>query len=732
MRIQTIKHVENAKLTKVLDCFVDRGYVKRAHGSLPDIDIDFESERRPDVKEYLERRYNVNGLERVFSAGTFSAEKIKSAVKDAARIRKLNVGMVNYITAIFEDDEMSWTDLMNLAYNNKKVHDFIVKYPDLFEEIVPIIGQPRSASVHPSAVIVSPEHIKGEVRNCYEILPIKKMDGLLVSELTGVDIDEMGLLKCDVLAIAELSRISSMIHMINDNYHANISLESIVQGDLNEPAVYDVIKKGLTQGVFQMSGDGITRFIKQMKPSNINDLVALVALFRPGPLDSGSSQAYIDCKRGDVEPEYLWGTYEIVKDTYGQLIYQEQVSKIAQKIGNLSLGDGVNLVKALSKKKIEKVRKFKDKYFKGAKQNGCPKEAAERIWEIVEAGASYLFNQSHATAYGLTGYIGAWLKVHYPIAFYTVLLKWVDKEKLPTLMNEMREIGNATIVQPDINISGIDFVTDFQTNEIYWSLSRIRNIGAVQAKYIFKERTMYGEYRSLEHFIKRIFRARFADEMLEELPENVTYGRCPVTSLSVKHLILAGAFDKLEGISSIMERYGLIKKMAKMLKLKQEAIEHQFPEDLIGKHYFWSQKQINISGFGSIDYKRIYDNMEKPQLVKKYRYCNLKEFNAEIPEKFGAVICATIAEVSEKTYKDKRTGETKHFGKVMLQQNTDMIQLVVWNDAWIDCKRCFKDKRGSIVVAVVQVKYSDYDDKNILQINKGAFVCLISNCLMSN
>jgi hypothetical protein len=114
--------------------------------------------------------------------------------------------------------------------------------------------------------------------------------------------------------------------------------------------------------------------------------------------------------------------------------------------------------------------------------------------------------------------------------------------------------------------------------------------------------------------------------------------------------------------------------------------------------------------------------MEKPQFVKKYRYCDLREFNAEIPEKFAAVVCATIAEVSEKTYKDKRTGETKHFGKIMLQQNTDMVQLVVWNDAWIDCKRFFKDKRGTIVTAVVQVKYSDYDDKNILQINKGAFV----------
>lgn len=719
MKVVSIKQVTSKKPVKVLDCYVDNGYVKAHHGSLADVDVDYQGDRRHEVKEYLEHRYNHDGKQRVFSAGTFTTEKARSVIKDVARTHKISVSTTNYITAIIEDSS-SWTDLMVLAFESKKVRDYLQKYWQVFEEIYSIMFQPRSAGVHASAVITVPDTIKGRDVECFDIVPIRKMDGLLVSEIDGYSLDDMGLLKNDCLSIAELSRISEIINLCNEHYQADLSLLKILHGDLNEPKVYDAIQKGLTQGVFQMSGDGITRFIKQMKPSNVNDLIALVALFRPGPLDSGSAQAYIDCKRGDVEPEYLWGTYEIVKDTYGQLIYQEQVSKIAQKIGNLSLGDGVNLVKALSKKKIEKVRKFKDKYFEGAKKNGCPKEAAERIWEIVEAGASYLFNQSHATAYGLTGYIGAWLKVHYPIAFYTVLLKWVEKEKLPTLMNEMREIGNATIVQPDINISSIDFVTDFQTNEIYWSLSRIRNIGAAQAKYIFKDRAMYGEYKSLEHFIKRIFRARFVDNVSEELSESVTYGRCPVTSLSVKHLILSGAFDKVEGISSVMERYGLIKKMADMLMLKD--IDRQFPEDLVGKHYFWSQKQIDISGFGSIDYKRIYNNMDKPQLLKKYRYCDLNEFNTEIPEKFTAVVCATIAEVSEKTYKDKRTGETKRFGKVMLQQNTDMAQLVVWNEAWMDCKRHFVDKCGNIVVAVVQVKYSDYDEKNILQINKGSFV----------
>lgn len=715
MRVVRVKQVVSEKPVKVLDCFVDDGYVKAHHGSLADVDCDFASDRRQEVKEYLERRYNHDGKQRVFSAGTFTTEKARSVIKDVARTHKISVATTNYITAIIEDSS-SWTDLMVLAFENKKVRDYLQKHWQVFEEIYSIMYQPRSTGVHASALIVVPDVIKGRDVECFDIVPVRKMDGLLVSEIDGYSLDDMGLLKNDVLAIAELSRISEIINLCNENYQADLTMLKILHGDLNEPKVYEAIQKGLTQGVFQMSGDGITRFIKQMKPSCVNDLIALVALFRPGPLDTGSAQAYIDCKRGDVQPEYLWGTYEIVKDTYAQLIYQEQVSKIAQKIGNLSLGDGVNLVKALSKKKIEKVRKFKDKYFEGAKENGCPKEAAERIWEIVEAGASYLFNQSHATAYGLTGYIGAWLKVHYPIAFYTVLLKWVDKDKLPTLMNEMREIGNATITQPDINISGVDFVTNFQTNEIYWSLSRIKQIGAKQAKYIVDDRELFGQYTSLEHFIKRIFKKKFTEND-EKLPEAE---RCPVNSRSVKHLIMAGAFDHVEGISSVMERYGLIVKASELLGF--EVSESQFPDELKDKHYFWSQQQIDIAGIGAIDYKRIYDNVDKPNAVKKYHYSDLREFTNDLPDKYTASICATIAEIDEKTYRDKRTGETKHFGKVMLQQNTDMMQLVIWNDAWIDCKKNFKDKRGNIVVAVVQVKYSDYDEKNILQINKGAFV----------
>ena len=962
-----------------------------------DVDIDFPSDRRPEIKEYLERRYNHDNKQRVFSAGTFTTVKVRTAIKDICRVHKVPVGTTNYITAIIDDDS-SWTDLMRLSVKEKKVRDFIEKYPDVFEEIMTIMNQPRSAGVHASALIVIPDTIGGHDVECFDVVPMRKMDNLLVSEIDGYSLDDMGILKNDVLAIAELSRLSEIIGICNREYGTNLNILKIITNHLDDPMVFEVLRKGLTQGVFQMSGDGITRFIKRLKPDNINDLIASVALFRPGPLDSGSAQTYIDCKSGLIEPEYLWGTYEITKDTFGQLIFQEEISRVTQRIGNLSLSDGVNLVKALSKKKIEKVRKFKDKYFEGAKENGCPKEVSDRIWDMVEDAAKYAFNKcisgkecimrcsnnvgitieqmynamndsewarknnkvplrskyrregygtawsldydgkirknrivdiryegkkplyritlengktidvtanhkhptsngtkrtdqlvvgvdqmycylghkkrdtsyrytdkgklnnlqyhsnknvvhyeinsqkghcgfmhrsteytklldyienykkdycevcgkrdcrlevhhkdgdhsscgenysnlqtlcvschkkahykmgrtkmgesgvetilstvvsveyigvddvydvemeaplhnflngqgivthnSHSTAYGLTAYVGAWLKVHYPIAFYTVLMKWVDKEKLPTLMNEMREIGDAKIAQPDINISGNNFVTDFKTNTIYWSLSRIRQLGEKAVGYIMKERNLMGQFLSLEEFINRIFKYKLKQYQYWDDPDNPDeYERCPVTAMCVRNLIMSGAFDTLEGVKSIGERYGLLERAAEQLGF--EIPEKEVPVELRDKHWFWSQQQITLSGIGSIDYKRIYLGAEKPNSVKALHYFELRKLTDEMLGENRVAICATIAEVSEKSYKDKRTGENKKYGKVTLHQNTDSGTLILWSDSWMEARDYFVDRKGRIVIAAVNTKYSDYDETNILQLNKGAFV----------
>lgn len=717
MKVTGIKIIKSTgNPVSVADCMVDKGYVKSGHGSLPDIDSDFASDRRDDVKAYLEKRYNKNGLQRVFSAGTFTTEKIKSVIKDVARVYRVPLATTNYLTAIL-DDGMSWTDLMSMASQDKRLRDFISKYPDVFEDILPIMGQTRSAGIHASAVIVTPEYVKGDRVDCYDLLPVRKMGDLLVSEISGNDIDAIGILKNDVLGIKELTRMSDMLQLIKDEYGAAYTILDIASKYLNDPKVFEVVKAGNTQGIFQMSGDGITKFIKRMQPDNINDMIALVAIFRPGTLESGAAENYVMAKKGEYDPEYLWGTYEILNSTYGEIIYQEQVSKVAQKIGNLSLGDGVNLVKALSKKKLEKVQKFKSKFFEGAKQNGCPIDVAERIWKNVEDASLYLFNKSHATAYGLTAYVGAWLKTYYPTAFYTVILRDQDDDKMAILLNEIESEGGTKIMSPDINISDVNFTADFKNNLIYWSLTRIKQLGQKAVQYIVQERKLYGKFDDMEDFIKRIFKSRF--KSFEDDGSQETRERCPVTARVVRQLIFAGAFDKCDNIGSITERYGLLVKAAELLGF--ELSDKEVPGDMKDKHYFWSQKQISVSGTGLIDYRRIYDNIDKKLSSQRYRFIQFEDLHDVFYDARKGVVCCSIVDVVDKSYKDKQTGENKHFGKITLQQNTQTNILTIWDD-WAVLKDKFKSSEGKIMVAVVNVKWSDYDEKNVLQINKSTFL----------
>ena len=243
-----------------------------------------------------------------------------------------------------------------------------------------------------------------------------------------------------------------------------------------------------------------------MKPTCINDLIAANALYRPATLENGSTEAYIDCKRGEIAPTYLWGTYEALKDTYGLITYQEQVVMIARKVGGFSLGDGVNLVKFISKKKVDKIQAMKNKFMDGAKQNDCPLDDSVTIWQQIEACGSYLFNKSHATAYAATSYVGAYLKANYATAFYTIALQWADDKELVTLMGEMEECSVAKVVAPDINVSEESFHTDYDTDRIFWSLSRIKHLGAKAVQWIINEREKNGEFTGIENFIDRVFK----------------------------------------------------------------------------------------------------------------------------------------------------------------------------------------------------------------------------------
>lgn len=876
MKIESVTIKKAPRTMNVRDAYVDKGLVEGGHSALPDIDVDYASDRRQEIKEYLEQRYNVGGAQRVFSAGTFSSLKLKAVLKDVARVHRVPHSLVNYITAIF-DDNMDWTGLFKLAAVNKKVNRFVQDYPQVIEDIRTLMGQPRAASIHASAIIVTPDNRDGRPAECFDFLPIRKMDGLLVSEFDGYSVDEIGLLKEDVLATKELSKLSAVIGIVNRTYGKQHTIESITREELTDAKTYRLLSEGYTQNVFQFASRGITRFIQDVQPTNIEDLIVVNALYRPATLDIGATEDYVRYKRGEVAPVYNFGTYDATKNTYGLQVYQEQFMSIAHTLGGFDLGKTDILRKAIGKKKADLMASLKDDFIAGAIANGCPEYEAQEIWHKIETAGGYSFNRcisgkekihrpscgrwhptigemyrlmndpayakatnhthlrnkylrngfgiafslnederlvknrivdiryegvkplyritlgdgrtievtanhkhptqrgkvrtdelvigsdqlfvnngydstalatvksieyigeqevydvemaapyhsfvtgngvvtcnSHAAAYALTAYCGAWLKANYPTAFYTVALQWADDKEIPALMAEMEECSRARIVPPDINLSQAEFFTDYTTDEIYWSLTRIKMVGGKTVDYIVRERERGGKFTSVENFIHRIFRYKLKKYAYWDDPDNADEAvKVPVNARHVRHLVLSGCFDKVEGVKAVTERHGLLQRAARELGFALD--EKEFPAELTAKHYFWSMQQIATSGIGSIDYRRIYDNSEARAAIKgKATYLSLREVMDPDNEGRRAAVCATVTETAEVGYTDKTTGERKKFCKLTLQQNNDLLEAVLWSDFYEVHRAEVAALKGRVVILTAGIKYSDFSGCNTL------------------
>jgi len=608
------------------------------------------------MKEYLEKRYNIAGRQRVFSAGTFTTLKLKAALKDVARVHRVPHGIVNYITSML-DDGADWTGLFKIAANNRKVYDFIQSYPEVIEDVRTVLGQPKAASVHASAIIVTPEKRDGATVDCFDFLPIRKMDGALVSKFDGYSVDEIGLLKEDVLATKELAKLSATINLVNEHYGQMLTIEKITGEMLDDEKTYRILSEGNTQNVFQFSSPGITRFIQDVQPNCIEDLIAINALFRPATLDIGATDDYVRYRRGEVAPVYNFGCYEATKNTYGIMIYQEQFMSVAHTLGGFDLGKTDYLRKAIGKKKADLMASLKSDFITGAISNGCPEYEAENIWGKIETAGKYSFNRSHAAAYALTAFCGAWLKANYPTAFYTVALQWADDKEMPALMPEMERCSVAKIVPPDTNHSTVEFYTDYNTNEIYWSLNRIKFVGLKSAEYIVTERAK-GRFKSIEEFIERIFRHKLRRKDFKHWDETdpmTESGKLPVNTRHLKNMILAGCFDRIEHVQAVTERYAILKRAA--LKLGFDLRENDAPEELHDKHDFWSQQQIAVSGIGSIDYRRIFSNSPDRAKVKgKAAYITLMDVMRDENAGRKAAVCATVSDYSEHNYTDRETG----------------------------------------------------------------------------
>ena len=709
----------------VMDAFVDKGLTEGGHASLPDIDVDYASDRRQEIKDYLEERYNADGRQRIFSAGTFTTMKLKAALKDVARVHRVPHSIVNYITAMI-DDGTDWTGLFRQAAFNRKLRDFIQTYPLVIEDVQGLLGQPKAASIHASAIVVTPDTRDGRPAECFDFLPVRKMDGALVSEFDGYSVDEIGLLKEDVLATKELAKLSAVIALVNRNFGQELTIGRITQDMLEDGKTYRLLSDGNTQNVFQFSSPGITRFIQDVQPECIEDLIAINALYRPATLDIGATDDYVRFRRGEVAPVYNYGCYEATKNTFGIMVYQEQFMSVAHTLGGFDLGKTDYLRKAIGKKKADLMATLKADFIAGAVGNGCPDYEAEEIWHKIEVAGKYSFNRSHAAAYALTAYCGAWLKANYPSAFYTVALQWADDKEIPSLMAEMERCSSAKIVPPDINRSGTEFFTDYATDEIFWSLTRIKQVGVKTVEYIVTERDRGGAYTGIENFIHRIFRYKLKKYSYWDDPDNAEEAvKVPVNARHVKHMILAGCFDRIEKVGAVTERCALLERAARELGFSLS--EKDFPQDMRGRHFFWSQQQIAVSGIGSIDYRRIFNNSEARRQVKgKASYLTLDEVARDENDGRRATVCATVVDVAEHTYKDRETGSRKRFAKLTLSQNNRLAECVCWNDYYMEHHTEIQSLKDRVVILTAVIRYSDYNGCNTLQTYRNSLLFIQS------
>lgn len=465
--------------------------------SMPDVDIDFCIERRSEVIDYVSKKYGADKVCQIVTFGTFAA---KAALKGVARVFNIPFADSNKLSALIPSNPgAKIDDALQDGMELKALYDSDPEMKKLIDMAKSIEGIKNNIGMHAAGVIIS---------NCplNEIVPVQpSKEGIIITEYPMADLEKLGLLKMDFLGLRNLTIISKTLKMIKKRHGIDIDINEIT---LDDKKTYKMLTKGETSGVFQLESTGMRKLVRDLKPTVFEDLGALVALFRPGPLESGMVTDFVERKHGRQKITYAHPLLEpILKDTYGTIVYQEQIMQIFQTLAGYSLGQADMVRRMMGKKKIEEMAKQKDLFIEGSGKNGMSPKAATELFEQIEKFAEYCFNRSHSAAYALVAYQTAYLKAHYAVEYLSALLSSVanDQDKTQMYIEEALKHG-IKVLPPDVNKSYSEFTPD--ENNIRFGLASIKQVGEVVVEAIIKEREEEnGEVRPFESiydFCKRV------------------------------------------------------------------------------------------------------------------------------------------------------------------------------------------------------------------------------------
>jgi len=460
--------------------------------SMPDIDVDFDDVGRDDVIRYVTEKY---GAEKVCQIVTFNKLAARSSIRDVGRILKYEQSLINKVAKLVPQVPNATIDM---AFQNK---DFVDLYnsDERVKKMVDIArvlaGNVRGTGVHACGVIIGKDPI-------YKFAPLarSKESILPVVQYEGSIIEKVGLLKMDFLGLKNLTLIKETLRIVRETYGKEIDIDHI---PFDDPLTWQLFQRGETLGVFQFESDGMRTWLKKLKPSHIEDLIAMNALYRPGPM--GYIQQYINRKHGLERVEYPHPlAKDILEDTYGIMIYQEQIMLLSQKLAGFSKGKADELRKAMGKKKKDIIERLEKDFIEGCKQNNISEEVARSIYQDMAKFGEYGFNRSHAAAYSILAYQTGYLKAHFPEAYMASLLdqNLGDTDSMIKYLSECQRMG-IKVLGPDVNESDLSFSVVGEKT-IRYGLKALKNVGEKAASDIIRERKINGRFKDLQDFFKRV------------------------------------------------------------------------------------------------------------------------------------------------------------------------------------------------------------------------------------
>ncbi|MDC3114487.1 DNA polymerase III subunit alpha [Candidatus Pelagibacter sp.] len=679
----SITDVDPIKFNLIFERFLNPDRI-----SMPDFDIDFCEEKRDLVFEYLTKKYK----DSVAHIITFGKLKARMVIRDVGRVLGLAYGFVDSISKMIPFDPSRPQNLNECIAGEPRLQKLINEDPrvkKLIDLSLKLEGLNRNVATHAAGVVIADKKLT-------EIVPLYKdssADLLLPStQFDMYSAENAGLIKFDFLGLKTLTVISNTQKLINKR-DKDFNIESI---SFEDQKVFDLLSSGKTVGLFQIESAGMREALIQMKPNHIEDIIALVALYRPGPMSN--IPTYNDCKNGNQTPDYLHPLLEdILKPTYGVIIYQEQVMQIAQKLSGFTAGQADILRRAMGKKKRAELEKQKQSFIAGAVKNGISKDVAAGIFLKIEPFAEYGFNKSHAAAYAIISYQTAFLKNYYPKEFIaaSMTMDISNQNKLSEFYEELKRL-NIEIIRPDINECFADFKTE--NKKFYYALGGIKAVGYEAISNIVNERLKNGKFKSITDFLNRI------------KPKDIN-------KLQLEGLVKAGAFDKFNS-----NRQSIFNSIPNLITKSKNIFENKIANqiDLFGENENqeneiitniddWKfedrlAKEFEAVGFFISDhplnqYKEIFDD---------YNIIDYQTFNNNDDFK-DTNIAATLLKVQE-----RKTAKGNSYAVLKLTDLTSVFELFIFSDV-LEVNREILKEGSSLILTLI--KSISNDDNRFKRIN---------------